>query len=209
MDVKNLKSVEAKRPSIAIDVDGVLRDNLGIMVDLYNKEFNDNKSVDEIKDFKTEISFPKILEVTGKTSSHWFFQEHSQEIFVDAKPYENVAEDIKRLKEFADVFIVTYQKTYLNKKQTLEWLEKNGIEPDGICFLRDKTKLHCDIFIDDNDWNFIGCNCNFGVLIKAPYNESVSIENLENNSNCSIIIRKDSFHDFVDDFCKDLEDAYE
>ena len=116
-----------KNLTIAIDVDGVLRDNLGEMVNLYNKEFNDNKKVEEITEFKTELSFPRILQESGVTSSQWFFQNHSKELFVDAKPFANVAEDIKILQEYGKVIIVTYQKSYLNKHQTLEWLEKNGI----------------------------------------------------------------------------------
>ena len=36
-----------KNFTIGIDVDGVLRDNLQIMVDLYNKEFNGNMTVND------------------------------------------------------------------------------------------------------------------------------------------------------------------
>lgn len=187
--------------TIAIDVDGVLRDNLGEMVDLYNKEFKDNKKVEDITEFKTEISFPRIFEESGITSSQWFFQDHSKELFVDAKPFANAANDIKRLQKYGKVIIVTCQKSYLNKHQTLEWLEKNGIEPDGVCFLRDKTQLHADIFIDDNDWNFIGCNCTEGILISAPYNKKVDIVELLKKSNCNSIERHESFHDYVDYFC--------
>ena len=142
-----------KNLTIAIDVDGVLRDNLGEMVNLYNKEFNDNKKVEEITEFKTELSFPRILQESGVTS---------------------------------------------------EWLEKNGIEPDGVCFLRDKTQLHADIFVDDNDWNFIGCNCANGILINAPYNKKINVSELTEKSNCESIVRYDSLHDFVLDFCKSM-----
>ena len=193
-----------KNLTIAIDVDGVLRDNLGEMVNLYNKEFNDNKKVEEITEFKTELSFPRILQESGVTSSQWFFQNHSKELFVDAKAFANAAEDIKMLQGYGKVIIVTYQKSYLNKHQTLEWLEKNGIEPDGVCFLRDKTQLHADIFVDDNDWNFIGCNCDNGILINAPYNKKINVSELTEKSNCESIVRYDSLHDFVLDFCKSM-----
>ena len=193
-----------KELTIAIDVDGVLRDNLGEMVDLYNKEFKDNKKVEDITEFKTEISFPRILQESGVTSSQWFFQDHSKELFVDAKPFANAAADIKKLQKYGKIIIVTYQKSFLNKHQTLEWLEKNGIEPDGICFLRDKTQLHADYFIDDNDWNFIGCNCPYGALINAPYNKKTNVNDLLNQSNCEKIERYKSFHDFVVSFCKSM-----
>lgn len=187
--------------TVAIDVDGVLRNNLQTMVDIYNKEFNDNKKVEDIKDFRTEISFPKIESETGKTASYWLFQEHSKEMFLDAKPFDCVVDDIKRLREIADVVIITYQKTFINKKHTLEWLEENGVEYDGLMFIKDKTKLMCDYLVDDNDWNFLGSNAVHGILIDAPYNEGKSVQELKDKSNCESIVRYRSLHEFVHDFC--------
>jgi 5'(3')-deoxyribonucleotidase len=42
-----------KEFTIGIDVDGVLRDNLQIMVDLYNENFKDNKEICDINDYRT------------------------------------------------------------------------------------------------------------------------------------------------------------
>jgi len=194
--------MENKNLVFAIDVDGVLRNNLSTMVDLYNKNFDDNKTVDDITDFMTEVSFPKIESVTGQTASTWFFQEHSKEIFEDAESYPHIKEDIETLQKYGKVIIVTYQKTFLNKRQTLDWLEKEGINPDGICFLKDKTVIHSDFFVDDNDWNFIKSNSTIGILINAPYNKGVNIEMLKEKSNCFDIQRFKSLHDFVKHFIK-------
>ena len=188
--------------TIGIDVDGVLRDNLQIMVDLYNENFGQNKEVSDIKDFRTEITFPEIEPITGKTASEWFFQDHSKEIFLNASPFYNVAEDIKRLRELANVVIITYQKSFLNKFQTLSWLEDNGIEYDGLIFMKDKTKFICDYLIDDNDWNFLGSNAKHGILIDAPYNEGKSVDNICSSSNCESIVRYKNLHEFTEDFCK-------
>lgn len=192
---------EDKKYIFAIDVDNVLRDNLGEMVKLYNEHFNETKTVDDITNYKTEIMFPKIKEETGQTSSQWFFQDHSDELFVKAKPFDNVADDIKKLREYGNVVIVTYQKTDLNKKQTIEWLSKNNIEYDSIVFTKDKSIVDCDYFIDDNDWNFQNCKAKYGVLITAPYNKDVDICDLSKTTafDCKIE-RFDSFHDFVKNF---------
>lgn len=189
-----------KKLTVAIDVDGVLRDNLQIMVDLYNNHFDGSMTVDDIKDFRTEITFPDIEPTTGKTASEWFFQDHSREIFFDAKPFNNVAEDIKKLSEIANVVIITYQKTVLNRMQTLCWLEKNGIKYDGLIFMKDKTKFICDYLIDDNDWNFLGSNAKHGILITAPYNVDKSTLDILNKSNCESIERYNSLHEFVSKF---------
>ena len=191
-----------KRPVVAIDVDGVLRDNLEIMVDMYNKEFNQELKVDDIKEFKTEKSFPAIEPATGMTSSTWFFNLHAKELFLDAPAYEGIKEDIERLKEVADVVIITYQKDYTNKEYTLQWLERNGIEPNGICFLRDKTLLHCDVLVDDNDWNFIGTHVKHSVLVTAPYNKDVHLGDLMKKTHSMDVSRVKSFHDFVDAYIK-------
>lgn len=188
--------------TIGIDVDGVLRDNLQIMVDLYNENFKKDKEVSDIKDFRTEITFPDIESVTGKTASEWFFQDHSKEIFLNAKPFYNVAEDIKKLRELANVVIITYQKSLVNRMHTLCWLEINGIEYDGLIFMKDKTKFICDYLIDDNDWNFLGSNAKHGILIDAPYNEGKSVDDICNSSNCESIVRYKNLHEFTEDFCK-------
>lgn len=190
-----------KKWTIGIDVDGVLRDNLQIMVDLYNKEFDCNMTINDVLDFRTEVTFPTIESATGKTASEWFFQDHSNEIFLNAKPFPNVKEDIKRLSEYANIIIITYQKSILNKKQTLDWLENNGIEYDGIVFIKNKTKLICDYLIDDNDWNFIRSNAKHGILINAPYNKDKSVDDILKSSNCESITRYPDFHSFVENFC--------
>lgn len=191
-----------KNFTIGIDVDGVLRDNLQIMVDLYNKEFDGNMTVNDIRDFRTEVTFPTIETTTGKTASEWFFQDHSNEIFLEAKPFDNIAEDINRLREIANVVIITYQKTFTNKWHTLLWLEKNDIKYDGLVFIKDKTKFLCDYLIDDNDWNFLGSNAKHGILIDAPYNEDKSIEEILSSSNCENLVRYKNLHEFTNDFCK-------
>lgn len=190
-------NIVSKKPTIAIDVDGVLRDNLGIMVDLYNNSVGANLSTSDIKEFKTELSFPLIQEKLGVNPSDFFFRDHAKEIFLDAPAYPNIQEDIEFLKHNADVIIVTYQKGYTNKLYTLQWLEKNGVDPNGICFLRDKTLVHCDALIDDNDWNFIGTHVGTSVLVTQPYNERLSLEEHIKCTNSKKMVRVDSLHDFT------------
>jgi len=197
-----------RRPTIAIDVDGVLRDNLGIMVDLYNELFrntyqkNLNMTVDDLKVYKAEKAFPLVEPILHINPSVFFFKIHAKEIFLDAPAYPNIKECICKLKEVADIVIVTYQKDYTNKKYTLEWLEKNGIEPNGICFLKDKTLVHADALIDDNDWNFLGTHCGTSVLVTQPYNKDVVLDELIAKTNSKQIVRVDSLEDFTVKYLK-------
>ena len=173
-----------RRPVIAVDVDQVLRKNLGIMVDLYNKEFGTDMNTSDVKEFMVDVSFPLIQERLGVKASDWFFKTHAKELFLDAPAYDNIKECINRLKEVADVVIVTYQKDYTNKKY-------------GICFLRDKTLVHADTLIDDNDWNFIGTHCGTAVLVTQPYNKDVNLDELITKTNSKQIVRVDSLEDFT------------
>ena len=195
--MSNIIITKNKEYTFAIDCDEVLRSLLKNMVSLYNREFNDNMSVNDIKDFMVDVSFPRIKERTGESASKWFFQDHSTQLFKESEALPKIKQAINILKKYGRVIIVTYQKTYQNKTETLQWLETNGIEPDGICFLKDKTLLHCDFLIDDNDWNFLGCNCENGILITAPYNKNISIEELMEKNNCKNMYRFDSLYNFA------------
>lgn len=184
--------------TFGIDCDEVLRALLDNMVALYNEEFDDNINKDDIKDFNVEVSFPKIKEVTGGTASDWFFQKNGFRLFACSPALPKVKEAIDKLRRYGQVIIVTYQKTFKNKMDTLMWLNEHGIEYDGICFLKNKTLLHTDWLIDDNDWNLVGCNAENAVLITAPYNEDIDIHELKDKTNCDYIYRFESLERFAD-----------
>lgn len=195
-----------KRPVIAIDCDEVIRALVPTMVELYNKAFNKNLVFDDVKDFDVSVSFPAIKETTGYEASDWFFRVHSKELFVDSQAFPMVSEDIKRLQKYARVVVLTHQKSYDNKMQTLQWLFDHDINPDGICFLKDKSLLHCSYFIDDNDWNFTDCRAHTGILIDAPYNKNVDLEELKSKGQCVRLKRMKSLHEFTDWFCEKVEE---
>lgn len=183
--------------TFGIDCDEVLRSLLDGMVTLYNENFNENLDREDVKDFNVEISFPKIKEETGETASHWFFQKHGEELFKKSPALPGIKGSIEALKEVGHVIIVTYQKSLENKIDTLNWLAENGIEPDGICFLKNKTLLHTDYLIDDNHWNFIGSNAKHGILITAPYNKDINTADLIKETNCQTLTRFDSLEEFA------------
>jgi 5'(3')-deoxyribonucleotidase len=191
------------RCTFAIDVDEVLRSLLKNMVALYNENFGENLDVNDVKDFVVENSFPKIYETTGISPSKWFFQDHGEELFVKGEAFPGIKRDLDVLRQYGDVIIVTYQKTYQNKIDTLKWLEEHGLAPDGICFLKNKTLLHTTYLIDDNDWNFVGSNADIGVLITAPYNVDKNINDILETSNCKMMMRCESLHDFVQQFVRE------
>ena len=183
--------------TFGIDCDEVLRALLDNMVALYNEEFDDNVNRDDIKDFNVEVSFPKIKEATGGTASEWFFQKNGYRLFACSPALPKVKEAIDKLRSYGQVIIVTYQKTFKNKIDTLMWLNEHGIEYDGICFLKNKTLLHTDFLVDDNPFNFWGCNVKHGVLIDAPYNIDEDVNELKNTGNAKTMMRFATLLDFA------------
>jgi 5'(3')-deoxyribonucleotidase len=191
--------------TFGIDCDEVLRSLLNGMVSLYNEKFGENMTRDEVRDFNVEVSFLKIKEMTGKTSAEWFFQEHGQELFLKSPALPGINQAIQKLRKYGQVIIITYQKTYQNKLDTLNWLINNKVEVDGLCFLKNKTLLHVDYLLDDNWWNFLGSNADTGVLITAPYNEDIAVDELIEKSNCKKMYRFSSLEEFADWYTKEHE----
>lgn len=191
--------------TFAVDVDEVLRDNISNMLKVYNEEYGDNKTLSDIHDFQVDKVFTKVSELTGETASKYFFETHAQEVFTDADVIEGAKEAIDILRNYGKVIIVTYQKNTENKIRTLEWLDKHDIKFDSICFTRDKSIVNADYMIDDNDWNFIGCNCCHGILINRPYNQQSNLVEIKNKSNCCDISRFTSLKKFADWFRNNYE----
>ncbi|MBP5721969.1 MAG: hypothetical protein J6X18_00085 [Bacteroidales bacterium] len=184
--------------TFGVDIDEVLRSLIPGMVRLYNEEFGENMSIDDVKDFVVDNSFPKIMERTGESASKWFFQDHGKELFLESDEIKGSKEALDTLRKYGKVIIISYQKSLANKIDTLQWLSEHGMEYDGICFVKDKSVVHVDWLIDDNDWNFIGTSCVFGALINAPYNEGVDVNSLaeKGGPSCAYIKRYNSLLDF-------------
>jgi len=191
-----------------VDCDEILRQTLEGMVELFNSEFPEHKkNIEDIKSFMVEESFPEIKELTGIEASKWFFQDNGKKLFRYGKPFPNIKEDIETLRKYGKVVIVTYQKTYENKRDTLQWLQKQGLDVDGICFVKDKTMIHGDYLIDDNFWNFIGSHVEHGILVDAPYNTPDNLRKLDNKTNCKTINQLKNLHEFVETYVNAQETA--
>lgn len=181
----------------AIDCDEVLRSNIKDMIELYNRDYNDNISFNDVFDFDVDKVFTKVKETTGESASKYFFEKYSKEVFSDSDAMPQAKEAVDILRKYGKVIVVTYQKNIENRSRTLKWLDDNNIAYDGICFLRDKSLVHADYLIDDNDWNFYGCNCKHGILISKPYNKHIDCNDLKNKSNCQTMDKFMSLYSFA------------
>lgn len=183
----------------AVDVDDVLRSLLCNMVDIYNEEFNEHLTCEDVLEYEVDKSFPKAKENYG-SSVQWFFSKNSEKLFKYGEPIEGSVTAINKLSEYGDVFIVTKQSGLLNKIYALEWLEKFGVKYNAVCFVEDKAIVKCDYLIDDYHENFRNVQCTTAVLINAPYNRNITDKYIKKISECKNIYRFDSISDFVEYF---------
>ena len=182
---------------IAVDCDEVLRCTVSRMLELYNKEFNASMKKEDVKNFDVDIMFPDIFEKTGIPASKWFFDIHSRDIFFDNIPFPGTSWAFETLQRYGDVTVLSYQDTYENKRDTLEFLHREGLDTANVCFLNDKSRLDCDIMIDDNPKYFKNCKAKVCVLITAPYNKDVNLNDILESCDCEKVLRFESFFDFV------------
>ena len=182
-----------ERKRIGIDVDGVLRDFNKAAVEVYNREFGENKRPEDMTEYDLGKSYPLV-----KDAEDFFFRRHPKELFFDAEVIAGARDAFNHLYMLHDVVILTTQPTAVQKIYTIEWLVKNGFNFNDLCFLHDKNKFgRLDYFIDDNPKKFDGVDAGLGVLIDAPYNKSADIRDLKG---CDLLTRCGSLFEFVRKF---------
>jgi 5'(3')-deoxyribonucleotidase len=160
---------------IKIDVDGVLRDMLSIMCKIYNEHYNENIFPYNVTNYDVNISFPKCQEIDNISAKDFFFKENAYKIYNQASVIPMSDSAMRLLHNLGYyIVIVSCQKTYKNKYDTLNWLDENNIYYDSICFTNDKSIVKGDIMVDDCIDFLKQCNNNKEELIciKAPYNEN-------------------------------------
>lgn len=168
-----------------IDVDGVIRDIIPTMCEIYNSEFHENISPEDIVDYDVNLNFQRVKEVYGISPREYFFVYHSDKVFeYDSQPFNGVKEAIDALRTLGHkVVIVTWQFDLSNKIHTLRFLNVHGIKYDDICFTRDKWMIKGDYLIDDNP-EFITDKRDKSkkIIVDTPYNRNISKKYVRVNS---------------------------
>lgn len=163
--------METRGKVIKIDCDGVLRDILPMMCELYNGYFKCNIQPENVLEYDLNKTFTKCLETDGMTPHNWFFNDLGRIINRSSKICINAKEAMDLLHDKGYyIIIVSYQKSYQNQNDTLDWLLCNGIYYDSICFTNKKDLIIGDIVVDDNIEFLDICSEPIKICINAPYN---------------------------------------
>ena len=156
---------------IKIDIDGVLRDILTSMCELYNERFDCTIQVDDVIEYDVDKTFVKCREIDGISAYEWFFERYGGILNRYSSLMKDALSAMELLREKGYyIIIVSYQKTINQKRDTIEWLAAKSIYYDSLCFTDRKNLIHGDIIVDDNIAFLDMCDDSRKVCIDAPYN---------------------------------------
>lgn len=161
---------------IKVDVDGVIRDMVSAMCQIYNQEFGQNICVCDVVDYNVNNGFKEIEKRYNIQPKDYFFHKHAKAVFLDnAKPFPLVQEALQLLKEHGyKIVITTWQFSIENIRHTIDFIEKYNIIYDDICFTRDKWLVKSDYIIDDNpEFLLEPKEISTKICIRHPYNECI------------------------------------
>ena len=175
---------------IGIDVDGVLRDFCGSLVNVVKEKYP-HYLKDEFKPevepsldggMITEWYLANNFSCTKKELQQIYWKDHAHTIMGDGQPMYGAIKKMYDLFDWADenghtLVCVTSQKAEA-RHHTLTWLGKYGMNFDTVYFRRgrEKWKVDVDYLVDDSPNNFNawiegrGMEEGF-ILMDAPYNQ--------------------------------------
>ena len=160
---------------IKIDIDGVIRNTFQGMLNVYNREFSEQKRISDIISYNTNESFPRIHQELGIDGNQFFFENHGEEVF-SSEPLDGAIEAIRRLhKEGHEIAICSHQPKAVGRKTTIDFLDGHKIPYDSLHFTCDKWQVYGDVIIDDNpDFLHHSKETAFPIGIRYPFNKNIT-----------------------------------
>jgi len=155
---------------IKVDIDSVIRDTPAQMLMVYNNSIYAEKklSFEDLKSYDVNVSFPGLT-----NAEDFFFNLHAETVFVKAKCCKNAKEGLQLLKDKgATIRIVSLQYKH-NMLRTIQWLVRNAIPFDELCFVESKDSVDGDVLIDDCPQNLYKCvgKREICYCLNAPWNK--------------------------------------
>lgn len=150
---------------IGVDMDDVLNNLVEFWIKCYNKDYNDNLSIEDIKSWD-------IGEFT-KAGKDFYKYLGDEKLFKSLSIKPRAAEIIEKLCKEHEVYIVTANASY-NKgvcDDKVDFVKKYMpfFPIKNIIFIQNKGLLNLEVLIDDGLHNFEGFN-GYRVIFDRPWN---------------------------------------
>jgi 5'(3')-deoxyribonucleotidase len=160
--------MENTKMVIGVDVDGVVADLHPVWLALYNKEFSDNKTVEDMKE---HWSVTRILKKECSTEKMISYL-HLPDLYHNVKPIVGALEGIQaiRARGHRVVLVTACEKGTEGGKY--DWVTgyKTITRREDWLVMKDKSLAAVDVLIDDKEEN-INTFPKIGVIFDAPYNK--------------------------------------
>lgn len=161
--------------NIFVDVDGTVADLLSEWLNLYNGDYDDTLTPEQI----TAWDMTKF--VKPDCGVHIYDYLIRDDLYDSVQPIQGATEGVWALRNLLEHRIV-YASSGIWCVAKFKWLERWGFEPGqfGKDFIsvNDKSLLRGDLLIDDRDKNVIDFQGNLGktkaILFDAPYNQELN-----------------------------------
>lgn len=153
-----------KKQRIAIDMDEVMADTLGKMIECYNRDYNDTVTVDRLHGKKL-----RHVAKCGNDVSKYF---DDPTFMRDLNVMPDSQDVIRRLQERYEIFIASAaMEVPASFTAKFEWLKEHFpfIPATHIVFCGDKSIIDADYLIDDHAYQFARFRGQ-GILFTASHN---------------------------------------
>ena len=148
---------------IGIDIDGVIRDLLGKVEEIYFREYPYHKLIRK-DTYDISLWFP-----IGKEIYKFVFETYSKEIYTQSQVYKNAREFMVKLRKNGKVILVSSQPEKKLEELTKKWLEIKKIPYDELIFTKDKSEFIGDCLLDD-------CTANLERAAKAGSSKPICFD---------------------------------
>ncbi|WP_220129540.1 5' nucleotidase, NT5C type [Thermaerobacillus caldiproteolyticus] len=150
---------------IAIDMDGVIADYLSKQLALFNRDHNENITVEDLKG-------KKLIELRPHLKDEIMNYLKEPSFFRDLEVMKDSQEVIKELSEHYEIFITTAAMEFPTSfTAKYEWLREHFsfLNDMNFVFCGDKSIINADYLIDDNVRHFKRFSGQ-GILFTSPHN---------------------------------------
>ncbi len=145
-----------RRLRLGIDLDGVVADFNHGWTWRYNRDFPDRIDRELGVDDVVEWDAPTLLSHFGTMSEFWRWAETCAEgrsIFHGLDPYPGAIEALDALRRDGHHIVILTTKPHFSIHDTYDWLARHRVPSTEIHILDDKTRVDCDVYLDDADHN--------------------------------------------------------
>lgn len=155
----------SKKLRVCCDLDNILNNLTETLLEIYNKDNNDNLTINDITEYKIDKFTKQNVKITD------YFK--SDELWMRVLPIKQSQEYLKIINDDYDLRIIS--ASHLGDMPTkYRWIKVffPFLKRQQIWTVFDKQWVDCDILIDDFEDNLIGGNYH-KILLDYPFNRNI------------------------------------